>query len=196
MAGKANHDYHILEPDIWPLIGSVSALTFTSGMVLIPFIFGIGIIFYNARNFLGWLLAGGSLVALMEEGFRTHATRNAYAYMDRFFTFADIDRYSAAFAAWLQSQRPGWCILVLDALRPQRVQEAIWREVAGTPEALYLVVETKGYDTATEIPEREQWKIQSARSFFEALKARGTPVKYETKINHQHLAQLIDGLTA
>ena len=64
----------------------------------------------------------------------------------------------------------------------------------GMPEALYLVVETKGYDTATEIPEREQWKIQSARSFFEALKARGTPVKYETKINHQHLAQLIDSL--
>ena len=34
MAGKANHDYHILEPDIWPLIGSIAALTFTSGMVL------------------------------------------------------------------------------------------------------------------------------------------------------------------
>jgi cytochrome c oxidase subunit 3 len=34
MAGTANHDYHILEPDIWPLIGSISALTFTSGMVL------------------------------------------------------------------------------------------------------------------------------------------------------------------
>ena len=34
MAGKANHDYHILEPDIWPLIGSMSALAFTSGMVL------------------------------------------------------------------------------------------------------------------------------------------------------------------
>ena len=33
MAGKANHDYHILEPDIWPLIGSISALTFTTGMV-------------------------------------------------------------------------------------------------------------------------------------------------------------------
>jgi long-chain acyl-CoA synthetase len=46
----------------------------------------------------------GSLVALIEDGFRQHATRNAYAYMDRFFTFADIDRYSAAFAAWLQSQ--------------------------------------------------------------------------------------------
>lgn len=34
MAGTANHDYHILPPDIWPLIGSISALTFTSGMVL------------------------------------------------------------------------------------------------------------------------------------------------------------------
>ena len=34
MAGTANHDYHILEPDIWPLVGSFSALTFTTGMVL------------------------------------------------------------------------------------------------------------------------------------------------------------------
>ncbi|KEO90821.1 cytochrome B562 [Erythrobacter longus] len=34
MAGNVNHDYHILEPDIWPLVGSFSALTFTSGMVL------------------------------------------------------------------------------------------------------------------------------------------------------------------
>lgn len=37
----------------------------TSGMVLIPFMFGVGIIFYNARNWAGWLLAGGSLVALI-----------------------------------------------------------------------------------------------------------------------------------
>jgi hypothetical protein len=36
----------------------------TSGMVMIPFVFGIGIIFYNAKNPLGWLLAGGSLVML------------------------------------------------------------------------------------------------------------------------------------
>ncbi|MXO89724.1 cytochrome c oxidase subunit 3 [Pontixanthobacter aquaemixtae] len=34
MAGTKNHDYHILEPDIWPLIGAFAALTFTSGMVL------------------------------------------------------------------------------------------------------------------------------------------------------------------
>jgi len=34
MGGKVNHDYHILEPDIWPLIGATAALIFTSGMVL------------------------------------------------------------------------------------------------------------------------------------------------------------------
>jgi long-chain acyl-CoA synthetase len=43
-----------------------------------------------------------SLVALMEDGFAKHASRDAYAFMDRHFTFADIDRYSAAFGAWLQ----------------------------------------------------------------------------------------------
>ena len=37
----------------------------TSGMVMIPFIFGIGFIFYNSKNPVGWLLSIGSLVALI-----------------------------------------------------------------------------------------------------------------------------------
>ena len=37
----------------------------TTGMILIPFMFGIGMIFYNGRNWLGWALAAGSLVALV-----------------------------------------------------------------------------------------------------------------------------------
>jgi zinc D-Ala-D-Ala dipeptidase len=41
-------------------------------------------------------------------------------------------------AQWLQQQRPGWRILVLDALRPQRVQEAIWKDVEGTPAQSYF----------------------------------------------------------
>ena len=36
----------------------------TNGMVLVPFIFGIGMIFYNARNVIGWGLAIASLVML------------------------------------------------------------------------------------------------------------------------------------
>ena len=34
MAGAKNHQYHILPPDIWPFVGAMSALTWTSGMVL------------------------------------------------------------------------------------------------------------------------------------------------------------------
>ena len=34
MAGAKNHDYHILPPDIWPLIGAIAAVTLTSGGVL------------------------------------------------------------------------------------------------------------------------------------------------------------------
>ena len=37
----------------------------TSGMILIPMIFGIGMIFFNGRNYIGWALAVGSLVALI-----------------------------------------------------------------------------------------------------------------------------------
>ena len=35
MAGNKTHDYHILEPDIWPLIGSISALTFTIALLFV-----------------------------------------------------------------------------------------------------------------------------------------------------------------
>jgi hypothetical protein len=42
----------------------IGAMSITSGMVMIPFIFGIGLIFYNAKNPLGWLLAVGSLIML------------------------------------------------------------------------------------------------------------------------------------
>ncbi|MCK5667172.1 MAG: hypothetical protein KAI17_26985, partial [Thiotrichaceae bacterium] len=37
----------------------------TSGMIMIPFMFGTGMVFYNSKNLLGWLLAAGSLVALI-----------------------------------------------------------------------------------------------------------------------------------
>ena len=37
----------------------------TSGMIMIPFLFGVGMIFYNGRSSLGWLLTVGSAVALI-----------------------------------------------------------------------------------------------------------------------------------
>ncbi len=46
-------------------IYSFGSYHLTSGMVLVPLIFGIGIIFFNSRNFIGWFLSGGSLIMLI-----------------------------------------------------------------------------------------------------------------------------------
>ena len=43
----------------------IGGVSITSGMVLIPFMFGVGLIFYNSRNWAGWILAVGSMVALV-----------------------------------------------------------------------------------------------------------------------------------
>lgn len=40
-------------------------LSITGGMIMIPFIFGVGIIFYDSKKIVGWLLSAGSLTALI-----------------------------------------------------------------------------------------------------------------------------------
>jgi zinc D-Ala-D-Ala dipeptidase len=47
-------------------------------------------------------------------------------------------------AAWLAARRPGYTLLVLDALRPQRVQEAIWADAEGTPMEMYFAHPARG----------------------------------------------------
>ncbi len=37
----------------------------TSGMVMIPFIFGVGLIFYNSKNILGWILSLAAITGLI-----------------------------------------------------------------------------------------------------------------------------------
>jgi type III restriction enzyme len=61
----------------------------------------------------------------------------------------------------------------------------------GQATAMYLVVETKGYDSLAAIPDPERWKIESAKQFFIALKDQGIPVDYKTKINNVSLAELM-----
>ena len=74
MAGTKTHDYHILEPDIWPLIGAFAALTFTSGMVLFmhdmsgwPIVLGLGIAGLIA-TFFSWF---GNVVKEAQQGDHT-----------------------------------------------------------------------------------------------------------------------------
>ena len=89
-----------------------------------------------------------SLVDLIDHGFQEHASRNAYAYMDRFFTFGEIDRYSAAFASWLQSQgfARGARVAIM---MPNVVQYPI--AVAGVLRAGYVVVNVNPLYTAREL---------------------------------------------
>jgi type III restriction enzyme len=57
---------------------------------------------------------------------------------------------------------------------------------------LYLVVETKGYDSISDIDMKEQLKIKSAEKFFEQLKQeKGIEVLFKTKINKDELSGII-----
>jgi zinc D-Ala-D-Ala dipeptidase len=73
--------------------------------------------------------------------------------------FVGRDLYSPLDCAWirreaagglvrahtaLQARAPGWRFLVLDALRPQRVQEQLWASLAGTGLEMYLANPVRG----------------------------------------------------
>ncbi len=80
----------------------------------------------------------GVLHDLRYVGSDNFAGRSLYGDMDCAWLRREAAAGLEAAAEWLAVRRPGWRILVLDALRPQRVQEAIWRDVAGTPGAHYF----------------------------------------------------------
>jgi D-alanyl-D-alanine dipeptidase len=46
--------------------------------------------------------------------------------------------------AWLAHERPGYTLLVLDALRPQRVQQLLWDALQGTDLQIYLAEPVRG----------------------------------------------------
>ncbi|MEN9353228.1 MAG: hypothetical protein RL318_553 [Fibrobacterota bacterium] len=43
----------------------VGGFSVTSGMILVPAMIGVGMVFWNARNPIGWLLSVGSVLALV-----------------------------------------------------------------------------------------------------------------------------------
>jgi D-alanyl-D-alanine dipeptidase len=71
-------------------------------------------------------------------GSNNFAGRNLYGQLDCAWLRVEAAQGLEAAAVWLHNRHPGWRILVLDALRPQRVQEAIWADVAGTPSQDYF----------------------------------------------------------
>jgi zinc D-Ala-D-Ala dipeptidase len=77
----------------------------------------------SARNFLG---------------------RDLYGPFNRAFLRKPAADKLARAAAVLRAARPGWHILVLDALRPRSVQRVFWASVAGTDQQRYVANPDKG----------------------------------------------------
>ena len=132
-----------------------------------------------------------SLVALMEEGFVQYASRNAYAFMDKYFTFADIDRHSAAFGAWLQGLGLARGARVA-IMMPNVVQYPI--ALAGVLRAGYVVVNVNPLYTPRELEHQLKDSGAEAIVILENFAATLQQVIAKTPVKHVVVASIGDML--
>lgn len=86
----------------------------------------------------------GLRVDLRYAGTGNFTGRDLYSPLDCAFLHRDGAIALARSAAWLMRERPGHALLVLDALRPQRAQEALWAALDGTGLRAYLADPARG----------------------------------------------------
>jgi D-alanyl-D-alanine dipeptidase len=72
------------------------------------------------------------------------AGRDLYSPLDCAWLHRDAAAALERSVAWLSRARPGATLVVLDALRPQRVQEQLWAVLAGTELERYLAHPSRG----------------------------------------------------
>ena len=105
MAGTANHDYHILPPDIWPFAMSMSALATTSGLVMLMHddyfnmgwaVAGVGIAGLIA-SFFAWF---GNIVKEAQEGYHTPVVQLHLRYGMITFIASEVLFFAGWFWAW------------------------------------------------------------------------------------------------
>ena len=70
--------------------------------------------------------------------------RDLYSPYDCAWLHVDAAAALERVVAWLAQQRPGYTALVLDALRPQRVQQQLWDALEGTGLQMYLANPERG----------------------------------------------------
>ena len=70
--------------------------------------------------------------------------RDLYSPLDCAWLHRDAAAAIERVVAWLAAQRPDHTLLILDALRPHRVQEQLWDALAGTPLRMYLADPIRG----------------------------------------------------
>ncbi len=139
MAGAKNHDYHILEPDIWPFVGSMSALIFTTGMVMYMhadeaafpeglwrIILGLGIAGLIA-TFFGWF---SKVVNEAQRGDHTPVVQLHMRYGMILFIASEV----MFFVGWFWS----WFDFALFPAPLEMVAEGTWQNVIGQEGAATL----------------------------------------------------------
>ena len=91
-------------------------------------------------------LAGirGIEVDLRYAGPKNFLGSNLYAPFDCAWIHREAAARLEAAAGWLQRHQAGTRLLVLDALRPQRVQQRLWDALEGTPLRAYLADPARG----------------------------------------------------
>ena len=70
--------------------------------------------------------------------------RDLYSPFDCAWLHRDAAEALEKVVAWLKQRRPGYTVLVLDALRPQRVQQQLWDALEGTGLQMYLANPARG----------------------------------------------------
>jgi len=130
-----------------------------------------------------------SLVQLLEEGFTKFATRNAYAFMDRFFTFAEVDRHSVSFGAYLQGLGLARGARVA-VMMPNVVQYPI--ALAGILRAGYVVVNVNPLYTPRELEHQLKDSGAEAIVILENFAATLQQVIARTQVKHVVLASIGD----
>jgi long-chain acyl-CoA synthetase len=130
-----------------------------------------------------------SLVQLLEEGFAKYAGRNAYAFMDRYFTFDEVNRHSAAFGAWLQGlglARGARIALMM----PNVAQYPI--ALAGVLRAGYVVVNVNPLYTPRELEHQLKDSGAEAIVILENFAATLQQVIAKTAVKHVVVASIGD----
>jgi cytochrome c oxidase subunit 3 len=106
MAGAKNHDYHLVNPSIWPMFGSVAALIMFFGLVMTmhadyfggssKWVFGLGIMAVIATFFFWW----GDVVKEAQEGHHTPVVQLHLRYGMILFIASEVMFFVGWFWAW------------------------------------------------------------------------------------------------
>jgi long-chain acyl-CoA synthetase len=131
----------------------------------------------------------GSLPELLEDSFRRFAARDAFVFMDHALTYAELDRLSAAFGAWLQGTglAPGTRVALM---MPNILQYPV--ALAGALRAGYVVVNVNPLYTPRELEHQMTDSGAEAIVILENFAATLQQVIARTSIRHVIVTSLGD----